>query len=212
MNIIDIQNIAGRLFVWHCTSQLNPERELNQKRLKEMKLVLMIDLTDFRFVNFFHVLWDFTSTVSAGAVIPDFIIWLAAQNHCGFRPGYVGKVTTLHLKMLRYLMYGWLRMVKKHVLGMFLNISGIYRPQNSTISILPWKSRYLTALDLFFSMCHHRMILQAEFQRCIRLIWGKTRVFSSEPVILRKNPGFSPRSRVKTRFPFKPEKFVGLGS
>jgi len=56
MNIIDIQNIAGRLFVWHCTSQLNPERELNQKWLKEMKLVLMIELTDFRFVNFFHVL------------------------------------------------------------------------------------------------------------------------------------------------------------
>ena len=49
----------------------------------------------------------------------------------------------------------------------------------------------------------------------IRLIFsklGKNPGFSSKPVIFRKNPGFSLTSRVKPRFTFKPEKFVGFRS
>jgi len=41
---------------------------------------------------------------------------------------------------------------------------------------------------------------------------GENPGFSSQPVIVRKNPGFPPPSWVKPRFRFKPDKFVGLRS
>ena len=39
---------------------------------------------------------------------------------------------------------------------------------------------------------------------------GKNPGFSYKPVICRKNPGFSPKSRVNPGFAFEPEKFLGF--
>ena len=69
-----------------------PEREIEPK-MAERDEIGIDDRTItaiFRFVNFFHGFCDVHFSLRlflAGAVIPDFIIWLAAQNHCGIRPG-----------------------------------------------------------------------------------------------------------------------------
>ena len=187
----------------------------------------MWDFHGFSFYEFHEwisICSSFTSTLLVGAVIPDSIIWLAAQNHCGIRPG-CGKIVVYYYRLTRVMKKTWA----------FLRACHLYRPyvryfiwiEQLKVQAIRFDHRNIYFDTFWYKYATGFYFLYVQTQTCpnwsvkpsSRMIFGlnwqqigKNPGFSSRPMIFRKNPGFSPGSRVNLGFPFEPDKFPGFGS